>query len=205
MKILSLLKKILFKEVVDKEKLSFLPHAPLHHERWIFSRYDYQNKDVRKMIRYLKNHEDRELIKVLAQELSEVILDYLAEQQELSYFVEPIVIPTPLSKRRLHERGFNQVALLAKKIARQVGGEYRSDILIRTLHTEKQALIRERKKRFENVRGVYMVKNGKEKELRGRDIILVDDLSTTGATLLELRKMVRKAGARKVIAVTIAH
>ena len=205
MKILSLLKKILFKEIVDKEKLSLLPHAPLHHERWIFSRYDYQNKDVKKMIRYLKNHEDRELIKALSQELSEVILDYLAEQQELSYFMNPLIIPVPLSKKRLRERGFNQVSFLIKSISKQVHAEYRNDILIRKHHTEKQALIRERKKRFENVRGVYAVKNGKEKELRGRDIILVDDLSTTGATLLELRKVVRKVGARKVIAVTIAH
>ncbi len=205
MNFFSSLLSLLFKKVIDKKTLSLLHPAPPHREVWIFSRYDYKQKEVRKMIRYLKNHEDRELIDYLASELSELILDYLAEQQELSYFVEPIVIPTPLSKRRLHERGFNQVALLAKKIAKQVGGEYRSDILIRTRHTEKQALIRERKKRFENVRGVYAVKKGKEREMEGRDIILVDDLSTTGATLLELRKVVRKVGARKVIAVTIAH
>ena len=205
MNFLSLLFSVLFKKVVDRERLHSLHPAPLHHERWIFSRYDYRQKEVREMIRYLKNHEDRELINSLANELSELIFDYLAEQQELSYFVEPIVIPTPLSKRRLRERGFNQVALLAKKVARQVGGEYRDDILTRIRHTEKQALIRERKRRFENVRGVYALKRGKEKQVGGRDIILVDDLSTTGATLLELRRVVRRAGARKVIAVTISH
>jgi competence protein ComFC len=148
-------------------------------------------------------------------------------------FVSPILIPIPLSKKRRRERGFNQAELLCREIIKiqkknrltpdpspyqgegcQRRGEVftlATNILIKIKETEHQALIKDRNRRLKNLEGTFAVKNHRpnEKEkanfLKGKNIILIDDITTTGATLSEARRMLRASGARKVIAFTVAH
>ena len=101
-------------------------------------------------------------------------------------------------------------------IRRGAGGEVsisnddlilRSDILIKPKETEHQARIRDRRIRLKNMVGSFAIKNIQQNEtlLKNKNIILIDDITTTGATLSEAKKVLRHAGARKVIAFTVAH
>ena len=137
--------------------------------------------------------------------MSDFIIDYLSDQQELSYFKKPLVIPVPISMKRLGERGFNQTHLLAKYLAKNINSKYRKNIIKKHTTTKKQALIKNRIDRFNNVKNVFSVKKNKKHILQNKDIIIIDDLSTTGATLMEIKKVLKKSGARNIIAVTIAH
>ena len=80
-----------------------------------------------------------------------------------------------------------------------------NNILIKPKETEHQARIENRQKRLKNILGSFSVKNEKVELVKGRNIILIDDIATTGATLNEARKILKQAGAGKIIAFTIAH
>ena len=90
------------------------------------------------------------------------------------------IIPVPLHKSRLKERGYNQSACFAQGLAEKLNGSVEEDNLIRTRATETQTH-RSRFERFENMQEVFAVKN--PEKLKGRHVLLVDDIVTTGSTL----------------------
>lgn len=77
------------------------------------------------------------------------------------------------------------------------------NILIKSKETEHQAKIENRAQRLKNIAGSFAVQN--TSLIQNRNIILFDDITTTGATLSEARKVLKEAGARKIIAFTLAH
>ena len=81
------------------------------------------------------------------------------------------------------------------------------NILIKIKDTEHQARIKNRNERIKNMTGTFAIKDleKNKKLIMKKNIILIDDILTTGATLSEARKVLRQAGARKVIAFTVAH
>ena len=79
------------------------------------------------------------------------------------------------------------------------------NILIKPKETKHQARIHNRGERLKNIIGSFAIKNTEKNLLKNRNIILIDDIITTGATLTEARKTLKKAGARKIIAFTVAH
>ena len=115
----------------------------------------------------------------------------------------PLVVPVPLHRRRLNWRGFNQSELLARLLADQFLLEMRDNVLVRTRQTRPQADIQEREQRLENVSGVINCTD--PDGVRGRTILLVDDVCTSGATLDECAKVLKQNGARKVIALVVAR
>lgn len=111
-----------------------------------------------------------------------------------------LVIPVPLHRRRLLERGFNQSALIARHFARQRGLTFVPHTLKRRLHNKPQSLLN-RSERVKNVRDAFEVVN----TVDGRDIILVDDVVTTGATVNECSKTLKRHGAKSVYVVALAR
>ncbi len=195
---------LLFEINYTKRDLDLLPRAERGKENWIFSLYDYSNSKTRKLIRYIKKYRDPKLAKMIARKMYSFIYDYLSEEKQLSYFENPLIIPVPISKKRRKKRGFNQNELVAKEFSIHVNGEYK-DIVFLTKEIKKQALIQKRNERFKNVKGVYQLKKKDEQHVKNRDIILIDDLTTSGATLIEIQKILKRKRARKIIALTIAH
>ncbi len=195
----------IFQSPFQKNDFSKFHKSLFHKERWIFSLWGYQHPKVKKLIRYLKNHNDFLLKKEIAEEMKSILINYLSEQQQFSYFKNPIVISVPISHKRFRERGFNQTHLLAKYLAKEINGVYQKNIIKKHTTTRKQALIQNRQKRFENIKGVFSAQSQKKHLIKNQDFIIVDDLTTTGATLTEIRKVLKKHGARNVIAITIAH
>lgn len=103
------------------------------------------------------------------------------------------VVPVPLSKERMNERGYNQSAILAKNIAACFGAEY-SEALLRIRHTERQSGL-DAKKRAGNVRGAFSADGEK---IGGRKILLIDDIYTMGATMSECAVTLKSSGAAEV-------
>ncbi len=112
------------------------------------------------------------------------------------------IIPVPLHPRRERERGFNQSAVLAKRLAGAKGLRAASGWLVRTKNVPPQATL-ESAARETNVRGAFAVR--RPAKVRGRTVLLVDDVFTTGATLRECSRALKAAGAREVRALTLAQ
>jgi ComF family protein len=110
------------------------------------------------------------------------------------------IVPVPLHRRNLRKRGFNQSLLLARILSRKLGVPLFMDILTKTRLTPPQVGL-SAKERVMNIRNAFAV-NGHIKNLR---LFLVDDVMTTGATVSECSKQLRKAGAKEVIVLTLAR
>jgi len=115
-------------------------------------------------------------------------------------FKENLIMPVPLSKRRLRWRGFNQAELLARRVAEKYGLELDKDNLIRTKHKKAQAKLNEIE-RLKNIKDCFVWQGG---NLNKRNIILIDDVVTTGATLNECAKVLKAAGAGEVWGLVVA-
>lgn len=170
-----------------------------------FSLWTYNSKDVKDLIRFMKTHRSYFLSRSIGEQAFLCILDYIADQQSLSYFRKPIVIPIPIGKNRLSERGFNQNTLWGKKLAQKLNGTFNAHILKKSRTTKKQALISNRSERFRNVKNSFTIPKRQKRNIDQKDIILIDDLVTTGATLDEAKRVLKKAGARNIITLTLAH
>jgi ComF family protein len=104
-----------------------------------------------------------------------------------------IIVPMPLSSARLRSRGFNQANEIARSVGRLTGIPVAADICRKTLDTQPQAAL-PWKERARNVRGAFVC----DVDLSGMTVAVVDDVMTTGATLNEIARVLRRAGAAKV-------
>lgn len=112
-----------------------------------------------------------------------------------------LIIPVPLHRRRLRERGYNQSDMFAKGLSETMKRPWSSTILLRKDHTTTQTK-KSRLERFENVMNAFELKN--EKQLEGKHILLVDDVLTTGATLEACAQKLLGAHPGKISLATIA-
>jgi ComF family protein len=113
-----------------------------------------------------------------------------------------LVVPVPLHASRLAERGFNQSALLARRVAKYLGAPFAPLALARGRDTPKQANL-DRASRLANVAGAFRARQ--PKRVRDRRVLLVDDVCTTGATLEACSRALLGAGARAVATVVVAR
>lgn len=118
----------------------------------------------------------------------------------------PFLVPVPLHKGRAGERGFNQAERIAKEALRWLpfAAELRPELLERRRPTSSQTGLT-RHQRRENVRSAFHVPYRRLKELRERDVILVDDVMTTGTTAEECARVLKRAGAARVWVATVAR
>ena len=114
-----------------------------------------------------------------------------------------VVLSVPLYEKREKERGYNQSELLAREIANALGLPLVSSAAERIKYTLPSTLLEGgRNAREENIAGAFVIKDAEA--VKNRDVLIVDDVLTTGATTSELAKMLKKAGARKVYVITFA-
>lgn len=123
-------------------------------------------------------------------------------QNNLDCSAVDVISCVPLSKKRQRRRGYNQSELLAKEISSTVGVAM-TELLQKNVDNTAQSKTNSSKQRLTNVSGVYSMKNGADVE--GKTVLLVDDIVTTGATLSECARILRRAGAERVLAVTLAR
>lgn len=116
-----------------------------------------------------------------------------------------LIVPVPLHRFRLWQRRFNQAALLAASLSRT--SEVPADplALVRVRATKSQGAMPSAAARRRNVRGAFRVPHPRESAVRERTILLVDDVVTTGATLEACARALKRAGAARVLALTLAR
>lgn len=136
----------------------------------------------------------------LARYMGVLLARYLGER--LSRLGLHAVVPVPLHRLRLRERGFNQAANMGKAVAKSLGVELETDILLRVRATPAQVGL-SRSQRIDNVKGAFGVSSSNR--ARKRNLLLVDDVYTTGATLAEAARALLRAGAREVHVLTFAR
>lgn len=193
--------------------LSDSPLAERETAKWIFPLYDYRHPSMKKALWLLKYKGKKRLAESFAEIIYDKILEELSELSVMENFRNVILIPIPLSTKRYRERGYNQAELICKELIKinnlrhgvDIKNNFRleNNILIKPKETEHQARIENRAERLKNIIGSFAIKS--EETIKGRNIILIDDITTTGATLNEARKILKQAGARKIIAFTVAH
>ena len=116
---------------------------------------------------------------------------------------ETVIVPVPLSRQRAVERGFNQAEVLARTIGRCSGLRVDSHSLIRTLDTPMHRAAMDKKAREATVRNAFRVV--RPALLAGMDILLIDDLMTSGSTASQCAKALKKNGAGRVDVLTLAR
>jgi len=117
--------------------------------------------------------------------------------------VADLIVPVPLSKKRLLERGFNQAAVLAQILAKHTKVDLDEQSLSRTLHTRVHRAAMDRKAREMTVKNAFDVK--RPRFVGNKTILLIDDVFTTGATVSNCAKVLKKKGASKVYVFTLAR
>jgi len=147
------------------------------------------------LIHHFKYKNKISLGKRLGQRLAEEL-----QKQNLSDFA--YLIPVPLHKTRKRERGFNQSEILAQTLSSSLNLPLQKEILFRIRNTKDQTKLSE-KERKRNVAGAFLIRDSQQ-ILQGKKVILVDDVITTGATLSECAKVLKQAGAKEILAVTVA-
>jgi ComF family protein len=157
---------------------------------------------LRDLIHLLKYEHVRPAANVLGRMLAEVISrlapDFGGQR--------PLVIPIPLHQRKYHERGFNQAELIAQAALKlkPAGLDLRlpSGVLKRTRATLSQTGLSSHQRR-ENMRGAFEVE--KNSEIAGQQVVLVDDVFTTGTTISECARVLQRAGATRIWVATVAR
>ncbi|MBO4251056.1 MAG: ComF family protein [Clostridia bacterium] len=144
------------------------------------------------------------LIKKAKYDNGRYILDYFATKLANLYFAEfassEVVCCVPMSKKRLKKRGYNQSELLAKKVAEIINVPF-SDCVAKNKETARQAKLK-RSKRLKNLTDSFQIKD--KNAVRGKNILLIDDVTTTGATAEAVAVKLKKAGALRVHMITVA-
>ena len=156
---------------------------------------------LRELIHLLKYNGVRPAAEVLGR----ILADALVKLEPELGADELLVIPVPLYKGKRRERGFNQAELIARSALKNSHDErlhLSTDVLLRTRATQSQIGLTSHQ-RSENMRGAFAVTSAAE--ITGREIVLVDDVYTTGTTATECARVLGKAGAAKVWVATVAR
>ena len=156
---------------------------------------------LRDLVHMLKYQQVRPAANVLGRMLAEAIAGLEPALGEGNF----LVVPVPLHSSKFRQRGFNQAELIARTALKLSPSRERyllCDVLERTRETLSQIGLT-RHQRRENLRGAFRVKS--PEKISGREILLVDDVFTTGTTVSECARILRRAGAGRVWVATVAR
>jgi len=162
---------------------SFSPCAYEGVIRELIHKFKYQHKD------YLSSF------------LASLLIEFIY-QNRISLDSFDLVMPIPLHKIRLREREFNQAELIAQPLAQEFSLAISSNNLWRKHHRQAQMELKDNQ-RWKNVKGCFAVRN--PQEVKGKNILLIDDVLTTGATCSEAASVLKAAGANSIWVLTLAN
>ncbi len=165
------------------------------HYEWARAAYSYEGR-VREAIHQFKFGGKSHLAKPLGNLLASAATEWLPDPNDC------LIMPVPLHPKRLRERGFNQSLLLARQAASRLGAELEYLTLRRVRYTQPQTGLKGDERR-KNVRRAFSCTD--HSPLKGRNVILVDDVTTTGNTLNECARALKRSGARSVYAIALAR
>lgn len=136
--------------------------------------------------------------KYLAPYLSEFLIDEFKKQN----WIVDVVIPIPLNEARIKQRGYNQSEIISKKFETDLNIPLNTTCLQRKINTPTQTNL-SKKERLINLKDAFEVTD--KEAVKNKNILLIDDVFTTGATMEEASKILLKSKANKVYCLTLAH
>ena len=148
---------------------------------------------IRRAVHELKYRNLRSLTPTMAR--------FLYEYYQANRVPGDVIVPVPLHKKRLRERGYNHSTLLAKELGKLTGISVNTDTLLRTSYNTPQARTANVEERRKNVAGAFVCR---DTSLKGKNVILIDDVITSGATLDACSSALKTAGAGSVWGLTVA-
>lgn len=193
-------------ELVCIDCMRSLVARPIVLDTGVHALFPYRNTVVRRALWLLKYHNRRDIAAFFGQQLGEAITEMHLDEVLFMNNKTLLLIPIPVSSKRLRERGYNQAELIARAIiATDTGKRYElaTNILIKSIHTTNQAHTKSRSERLKNIRGSFSVMNADK--IKNANIIVIDDVTTTGATLAEARKVLRASGLKNIVCWSVAH
>ena len=163
----------------------------------------YRHPVARQMIWLLKYRGNEIIARTLAEVLFEYILEEISDNMHFSGTEKFILVPVPLSKKRLRERGFNQSELLCRELVNLQPDifEMRLDILIKNKDTASQSKTISKTERQKNLSGAFFC----NENLKDNTILVIDDVFTTGSTFLEIGKTLKKQNPKEVLFFAVGH
>lgn len=171
----------------------------------VLSFFLYKDPLVKAAILEVKSYANRKITKLLGRVIYELLVAELEDLDMFENFKEPLLLPIPMTQKSIRERGWNQCELIVDAVnTTSCGKTFKtsSKLLVKIKKTGDQ-VGKGRKERFENLAQCFSVSN--PSAVRGRNVIVLDDITTTGATLQEAKRALLEAGARRVLLVAIAH
>ncbi|MBI2644826.1 ComF family protein [Candidatus Uhrbacteria bacterium] len=164
---------------------------------FLFSAYSYMDPFARKMVHALKYEYVADVGAVMGVLLARA---YVSCRRETATHAR--VVPIPIHKKRFRDRGFNQSELIARAYARELQMPIVAGALERVVNTQSQVEL-SGFDRMKNIAGAFAVHD--KENIQGSIIYLIDDVYTTGATLIEAARTLKNAGAQDVIGLTFAR
>lgn len=193
-------------EAICQNCLEHIPFAEETENYGIYGLYDYGNPIVSHAIWNLKYKHKGQEIKLLTKKSSVLMSEIISEHLQSSSQEKITLVPIPQYKRKTETRGFNQSLLIAKWFSKEIPNSKVLNILIKNKDTIPQSHLSDRKARQKNIANTMRVKNNYP-PAGGKSAIyiLVDDVTTTGATFLESVRALKSAGAKNILCIALAH
>lgn len=185
--------------VLDEKDLKLLKSriiADYAYSKFIFSEGD----DFSKIVYHLKYGKMKRLGICLGEVLADGLKFYI-EQKNIKPF--DAVVPVPLHKTKLRERGYNQSEYLCKGICRKLDAEPIPDLIKRIRHTSTQTKL-SREKRIENIKDAFTIRQEYSDRIQSMRIVLVDDVITTGSTINEAARVLKESGSGDILCCSLA-
>lgn len=181
--------------------------SPMYHELMAIAAFHYHTP-IPRVVRHFKFHEQVQHAKWMGQAMSHAFLRYRQDVKvgridlrSLDLLDPTVVLALPLHPQRERERGYNQARELAEVIAGDLGLPLKTEGFYRVKATKRQSEMFGRIERYTNVQNAFAVQAG---SWRGEKVLLVDDVSTTGASLQAAAETLLDAGAYAVLGLVFA-
>jgi competence protein ComFC len=190
---------------INEKQFEAFPETKLFlKENWIIGLYKYKDRAVKNAVWQMKYRTNRKVARFFGKKMAEIIIKNKLENY--------ILVPIPIHWRRRMERGFNQSEWLCKDIIENFSQSKITSghkiifrkVLKRVIYSKKQSW-NKRAARQKNIVSVFKVREKFKEEIAGKNILLIDDVVTTGATLKEARHELLIHDATSVKALTIAY
>lgn len=156
----------------------------------------------RRLIFNLKYDAKTYMAPIIAQIIYDGLFSQISMGCDCPIFDADMIIPVPINEKRLAQRGFNQTDKIAKHLGKKltIPVDYGSLKRIKDTHSQRALSAEERRL---NMEGAFAVPSNKKGRIKDKKIILLDDIYTTGATVISCGKVLREAGAEKIYVITL--
>ncbi len=186
--------------------LSLIPLASSTQHPDIYGLYNYGHPLVSHAVWNLKYRHAGQEAKLLSKRGAGLVNEIIAEHLQSEQQQEITLVPVPQYKKKTASRGFNQSAVIADWFSQEIPESRVEDVLEKTKETLPQSHLADRKARIRNIDGTMQTKNPPASGLDPKKIyIVVDDVTTTGATFLEAKRALQTAGAKHILCIALAH